>query len=260
METTTDYNQQAIEFLQSANTQLEIVFKEFGNMQWDKDGQKRNIFSCTLSNEKHSYTFDFGSSVADSCGFESEMSQLIESDKISVYAGLKSVNNKTLKAGVILNMTKSELLTCENIEKYVEELQDQIQRVSSDNNRKAYKLFDDGKISRDVRDSRLHGRIENGIAYQCIKNAIKRKTDELNNNMVYSKSLQGEDNVTPTQYDILAAITKYDPYTFEDFCSSYGYDEDSRQAEKTFNAVTDEWNNISQLFNVDELELLSEIN
>ncbi len=32
-------------------------------------------------------------------------------------------------------------------------------------------------------------------------------------------------NTEPTMYDILACMTKYDPYTFKSFCSSYGLDE-----------------------------------
>lgn len=52
----------------------------------------------------------------------------------------------------------------------------------------------------------------------------------------------------PTLYDILTSLTKYDPETFEDFCSNYGYDQDSRKAEKTYKAVCKEWNAVSRLF------------
>lgn len=34
----------------------------------------------------------------------------------------------------------------------------------------------------------------------------------------------------PTMYDVLTCLTKYDPDTFEDFCSEFGYDTDSRRA------------------------------
>lgn len=61
----------------------------------------------------------------------------------------------------------------------------------------------------------------------------------------------------PTLYDVLACLTKYDPETFEDFCANYGYDEDSRKAEKTYKAVLKEFNNMNRLFTSEELELLT---
>jgi hypothetical protein len=63
----------------------------------------------------------------------------------------------------------------------------------------------------------------------------------------------------PTAYDVLACLTKYDPGTFEDFCSEFGYEEDSRSAEKTYNAVKDEYLNVCTLYNDEELELMAEI-
>lgn len=67
-----------------------------------------------------------------------------------------------------------------------------------------------------------------------------------------------EQSKVPTLYSVLACLTKYDPGTFEDFCSDYGYDEDSRKAEKTYHAVLNEWKNIHKMFS-DCLEELSEI-
>lgn len=64
----------------------------------------------------------------------------------------------------------------------------------------------------------------------------------------------------PTAYDVLACLTKYDPETFKDFCASYGYDEDSRKAEKIYNAVCEEWNNIKMLYTDEEINKLREIN
>lgn len=64
----------------------------------------------------------------------------------------------------------------------------------------------------------------------------------------------------PSSYDILTCLTKYDPGTFEDFCGEFGYDTDSRKAEKTYNLVIAEWMEISDLFNEEEMDLLREIN
>jgi hypothetical protein len=62
----------------------------------------------------------------------------------------------------------------------------------------------------------------------------------------------------PTTYDVLACLTKY-PGTFENFCSEFGYDEDSRKAEKIYKAVVNEWQNIAMLFTDSEIEQLQEI-
>lgn len=62
--------------------------------------------------------------------------------------------------------------------------------------------------------------------------------------------------VPPTEYDILAGITKNDPGTFDDFCSGFGYDTDSKEAGQTYFAVQKEWANINRLFSdcMDELQ------
>ena len=57
-----------------------------------------------------------------------------------------------------------------------------------------------------------------------------------------------EGSKEPNLYDVLACLTKYDPYSFEDFCSEYGYDSDSRKAEKIYNAVCKEWVAVERLF------------
>lgn len=64
----------------------------------------------------------------------------------------------------------------------------------------------------------------------------------------------------PTAYDVLACLTKYDVGSFDDFCSEFGYDEDSRTAEKIYKAVLDEWLNVQRLWNDKEIEQLQEIN
>ena len=64
----------------------------------------------------------------------------------------------------------------------------------------------------------------------------------------------------PNCYDILACLTKYNPDTFENFCSEFGYDTDSRAAKKTYKAVKEEYYGICALFTSDEMELMAEIN
>ncbi len=76
----------------------------------------------------------------------------------------------------------------------------------------------------------------------------------------FGQSIIGtEKEETPSIYDVLACLTKYDPGTFEGFCGEFGYDTDGKRAEKTYNAVTNEWNNVKALFTDAEIEELAEI-
>ena len=61
----------------------------------------------------------------------------------------------------------------------------------------------------------------------------------------------------PTLYDVLACLSKQDPETFEDFCSEFGYDNDSGTTKKVYKAVCKEFKNMQRLFTSEELELLT---
>jgi hypothetical protein len=62
----------------------------------------------------------------------------------------------------------------------------------------------------------------------------------------------------PTFYDVFACLQKYDVGTFENFCSEFGYDTDSRRAERVYKAVCKEYAAVERLFG-DCLDELSEI-
>ena len=64
----------------------------------------------------------------------------------------------------------------------------------------------------------------------------------------------------PTEYSILACLTKYEVDTFDYFCSEFGYDTDSRKAKKIYKAVKKEWMNICSIWSSEEIEDLQEIN
>lgn len=63
----------------------------------------------------------------------------------------------------------------------------------------------------------------------------------------------------PTSYDVLACMTKYDPGSFEYFCSEFGYDSDSKTADRVYAAVKEEWLNVCRIWNDSEIEELAEI-
>jgi hypothetical protein len=63
-------------------------------------------------------------------------------------------------------------------------------------------------------------------------------------------------------YDALTCCSSelYCPDTFEEFCSEYGYDEDSRSAEKTFRALSKMSKKLRAFFDTEEMrEDLGEI-
>jgi hypothetical protein len=65
--------------------------------------------------------------------------------------------------------------------------------------------------------------------------------------------------VPPSDYSILAAITKYDPGTFKDFCDDFGYSDDPIMAQRTYFKVQEGWAAVRRLFSGKELEMLAEI-
>jgi hypothetical protein len=70
-----------------------------------------------------------------------------------------------------------------------------------------------------------------------------------------------QDGKEPDAYDVLSCIASdlYAPETFEEFCSEYGYDEDSRKAERTFKATNDLNRRLRAFFTAEEIEGLQEI-
>ncbi len=180
MTTTTDYQQQAIDFLNKVEAKIEMNYLKSGK-HFDDDKENRDIYGVTITNKRgRKYTFNFGQSYSNS-GFYYTKGR-----------------TKYLLPDKLLNKNKSEL----------------------------------GRF------------IKSNIDWEYLNNG---KSDIIH----YP--------VKPTEYDILACITKYDPDTFENFCSEFGYDTDSRRAEAIYEAVKDEYLNICRLFNEDELNEMAEI-
>jgi hypothetical protein len=69
----------------------------------------------------------------------------------------------------------------------------------------------------------------------------------------------GDGSHLPTAYDLLACVTKSDSGSFEDWCSEFGNDSDSRKAERLWNLVTKDWRAVQAFFTEDELSELQEI-
>lgn len=81
-----------------------------------------------------------------------------------------------------------------------------------------------------------------------------------NEKVIASKELKAKKaDAQPTAYDILTCLTKYDPGTFENFCCEFGYDEDSRTAERIYFAVQKEYAQLTRIFTAEQMEELQEI-
>jgi len=64
----------------------------------------------------------------------------------------------------------------------------------------------------------------------------------------------------PSAYSLIACLSWADPGTFEQFCSEYGYDQDSRNAEKTWKAVRKQFLSLGRVvINEQDRELLAAI-
>jgi hypothetical protein len=124
------------------------------------------------------------------------------------------------------------------------------------------KYFDDDKYSRDIYKITLE---RNGKKYsfhfgQSVANSKGPEYEKkLNNAQGFMEQVKIKKQVkAPSAYDVLSCVTKNDPGTFDDFCSDFGYDTDSRTAEKIYFDVQKEWKEINKMFN-DVMDELSEI-
>jgi hypothetical protein len=102
--------------------------------------------------------------------------------------------------------------------------------------------------------------IVQGASGLIVSNKCPQKGKKLLDPNFSSTARRAKTAVKPTAYDVLAGITKYNPYSFSNFCDDYGYDNDSISAKKIFRSVEEEWENVRSLWSEEELEILQEIN
>ena len=87
--------------------------------------------------------------------------------------------------------------------------------------------------------------------FKCnrVENMLYREKVKVKNDLARLKA-----EAVPNEYDVLACLEKYDPGTFENFCSEFGYDEDSRTAERIYIAVIKEYKDLTRIFTKEQIE------
>ena len=75
---------------------------------------------------------------------------------------------------------------------------------------------------RDVKANQLWGETQlRNRYYVYIKNEISGQSTSI---LFWDSIYNREHHLTPTEYDVLACLTKYDPGDYEEFCSEFGYE------------------------------------
>lgn len=104
------------------------------------------------------------------------------------------------------------------------------------------------------------------ISQMTLEEYVEKKLKRIYSDFPYNERKKAERELkrlkaeaVPNEYDVLACLEKYDVGTFEDFCSEFGYDEDSRTAERIYIAVIKEYKDLTRIFTEEQMEELSEI-
>jgi len=75
--------------------------------------------------------------------------------------------------------------------------------------------------------------------------------------------VKNENFAAPTAYDFFSCVQKYNPGTFDEFCSEMGYDEEPlssyHRVAKIYEAAKNEWQAIESMYSDDEITLMQEI-
>lgn len=195
-----EYEQAANLFLELTKTELSVVFKRFGPMPWDKDGQKRNIFEFTLKRGKKTYKSEFGASIADSCKL---VSKIDTADVFEIFFGWSVP--KLGKAGrhyitTTINATRQELkngkLFSQNLERVKGELMAKATKAVEEHNEIARRNHDKDDVKRLF-----------GLNWMdMLEGRLWREHSRLINKKTYSKDEQAKIE-KPTNYDILSCLS-----------------------------------------------------
>lgn len=254
-----DYDKAAETFLKETNTRLTVKYKTYGK-HFPGDTDSRDIYRVTISRnisgKVRKMSFDFGQSLKDTGRNGLHYTGDIENLKpgfVQVFnaAGFGNVS------GYVQATTKAER---ENI---IEQLQTGLMPLYEGLQVEGVKnLFNKNADIRTYYPKKHFVQLPEAEQSKLLtrwtaeaKNMALQNTARTLRKITHVQSPA----VAPGAYSILSCLTKYDPDTFEDFCGNYGYDTDSRQAEKTYKAVCKEYESLTRLYDSEELEAMAEI-
>jgi hypothetical protein len=256
MQVMTDYQQQAIDFLTATGAKLTFTYDGF-KKYWDDDKQARNIFTWELTRGNKTIKDVFGASIADSC---KDTPILQTKEPIEVYAGLSITFTYPKKHKLYFGFkidTNCEVLNCIDEKEIVVDAIIDMTALKREYDNFANEYAEYRRKHKLGKES-LKGTLSSvDSCKNYVEKCILKKIEELKSKTILLD--QADNIVTPSAYDLLACLTKYDPGTFENFCGDFGYDTDSRKALKTYRIIRKQWRQLSDMFNEQELEALAEI-
>lgn len=249
-----EYEEQAEKFLKDTGFNLDINYKEFNSMSWDKNGQKRNIFEVELSKGNKSYKFDFGNCVMDSCQ-QVNSYDLVE--EFEIFSGFKYVKSGvSVSIKFTMSKEKIENVTSEFINKKAEEFLENAKQAFA---KYAEDWYNTGPkyrgTSRERDDKKRSYDSDLNIYIKKINDSIVAKLKEYEGKTEYSKDLQLPDIVKPSSYDILAGLYVCYYESPDEVVEEFGCMKPSQAI-----AIYEQDQELQKLFTEKELELLSEIN
>lgn len=245
-----DYLQNALEITNKLGVEMTCAFLKH-DFHFQGDKEKRDIYEITLKRGGKQFSFNFGQSINNSCE-PIEQKQKDVLNTIDVFAGFKL---KDVNAGIKFKINKNNDWFFDLVSLREQLEKDWLSNYKTIN--KYYKdKYDSGKISKNFYLSKINVNSKDleGICHQIITSAVARELTK-----IIFVNRETKNKIEPDMYDIIGCIQKYDVGTFDDFCSEFGYDNDSISALKTYKAVKEQYTNMCMLFTETELELLSEI-
>jgi len=240
MKTSNEYTEQVDNLLASMNVIFKSTFLKF-DKHFEGDKQARNIFTCELLRDNKKISIQFGSSLNDSL---ENSKDIICENEIDFCFALKFEGLKTQYLSYSDKLPISALKACKHPKTLLNKI-------------KATQVYTDFVKANTNKYQRLNI-LPLGEWLDKLEGAIIRKWSEISS-INFGEGIQAKTIIHPSAYDFLTCLTKNDPGTFENFCGDFGYDEDSRSAERVYKAVCKEWEQVSAFFTASEIELLQEI-
>lgn len=264
-----EYEEQAKKFLADTESTLDIKFNRFASMPWDTDGAKRNIFDITLTKAGKSYSFEFGSSLFDSC---KETAKIYSDGKVKIFTGKGWQGEKSSRTGFIFEIEASytDLLAIEKGEMQPSDLyKDERLQAECDKRLAEYSEEEHNKQKKGLqraihRDSNIR-RFQNTFGFlkakQAVDSNIQKEIEKAKKETLLIN--QADEIVQPSEYDILASLQVSYCEDLEEFISEFGYSmctkEERELTQSTYEAVRGQSDALTSMYNEEELEELHEI-